>query len=143
MNNISKNMLGYIGTVTLSRYIGNKKIKIMELHNSGGTSLFSFLTDCLLGLFDTAQFKRPYKIMLLKEVSTTGTPSFTGASKFILPKTIPEKVEVTTNLGVVRYSYMLDKTMLTSDFDHIGLYAIDAVDTDPNNFAAIVWKPSS
>ena len=59
------NTFTYTGVVTLSQYIGSKKIQVAQVHNAGGASLFEFLADCLIGDIEIAQTKRPTKIKLI------------------------------------------------------------------------------
>ena len=81
--------LAYTGIVTLSQYIGTKKIKLAQMYNKGGDSLFTFISDCLTGDFDIARLNRPTKIMLLncsKENDDSGNTiniNYESASGFI------------------------------------------------------------
>lgn len=143
MKNTAINTLGYTGIVTLSQYIGNKKIKIAQMHNSGGNPLFNFLSDCLVGDFDVAALSRPTKIMLLKgseeKDDTNGTVSmrYEKASTFMFLRTKPEKV-YNKSKGIVRYSFQVSKDFLANNtFNYIGLYNNSASEQDLDKFAAI------
>lgn len=59
------NSLKYTGIVTLSKYNGAKKIKLLQVHNTGNTQLFDFLADCFSGEIERAMVKKPAKIKLL------------------------------------------------------------------------------
>lgn len=142
MKNTATNTLNYTGIVTISQYIGSKKIKIAQTHNAGGNSLFNFMSDCLVGDFDVAALNRPTKIRLLyydTEVdSTTGNivENYTPVSGFLYLYTKPEKV-YDKSRGVVRYSFAISKDVLEGgDFNSIGLYTNSATDVEPDNFAA-------
>ena len=127
MRNIARNTLGYTGIVTLSQYIGNKKVKIAQRHNTGGNVLFEFLSDCLLGDFAKAKISVPTKIMLMKRTlipNDDGKEAYSYESKsgFIYLLTKPEKVYSTTITGsIVRYSFIVSKDMVESINDFTGL----------------------
>ena len=88
MRNITRDNLKYTGIVTLSQYIDGQKMLIKKIQNEGGKSLFDFFTDCLMGEFDLAKFKRPVKIKLL---SLEGSEYFSKSS-FIYLLSRPEKI---------------------------------------------------
>jgi hypothetical protein len=136
MKNTAINTLGYTGMVTISQYIGTKKVEIAKIHNAGGNPLFNFLADCLKGDFDVAKVSRPTKIMLLTRVVDGESYSYVPASRFIYLRSKPEKVYSTTE-GIVRYSFMISRDILTStDFNGIGLYADSATKDDISKFSA-------
>jgi hypothetical protein len=142
MKNTATNTLEYTGIVTISQYIGSKKVKLTQVHNEGGTALFNFLSDCLVGDFDLAKIVRPTTIMLLNYSNETDADgniigkSYTRASKFIHLLTKPEKV-YTPSKGTVRYSFILTRDNLEGvNFNSIGLYTNAASELDPENFAA-------
>jgi hypothetical protein len=140
MSNKAINSLGYTGIVTLSQYIGNKKIKILQKHNTGGSSLFDFLSDCLCGDFTVAELKRPMKIMLLKKNTDPASGSITYVSKSNFINLISKPVKI--NKGSVIYSFVISRDILLSneaaDFDAIGLYTNSITNiTEANDFAAI------
>ena len=141
MKNTAINSLGYTGIVTISQYIGSKKVKIAQIHNEGRKSLFNFIADCLAGDFDSASIDRPYKIMLLKATKDIGSDELIleKRSDFISLVSNPEKI-YSPNSGIVRYSFIVTKDKLdTTDFNCIGLYAKSTIvsESDINNFAAI------
>lgn len=145
MKNTAINTLGYTGTVTLSRYIGSKKIKIAQVHNTGGSPLFDFFSECLLGNFDVAKIIRPNKIMFLKyedivdEATNTEARVYSRVSGIVSALTAPEKVySLDNNKSTVRYSFMVSRDMLESlsDFNSIGLYTNNSTEDDYANFAA-------
>ena len=68
MKNTAINTLNYTGIVSLSQCIGNRKIKIAQMHNTGGASLFNFLANCLIGNFTTAKINYPTKIKLINRI---------------------------------------------------------------------------
>lgn len=144
---IIKNSLTYTGTVTLSQYIDSKKIKIAQTHNTGGSSLFNFLSNCLVGDFGIAKNTIPNKVMLLKKTDTDGQESYTSASGVFYLYTNPEKVYKEEDSSVaVRYSFMISSDFIVGvDFNGIGLYTADTSDVtpDPNRFAAFAYIDTS
>lgn len=143
MKNTAINALEYTGIVTLSQYIGSKKVKIAQVQNSGAYSLFNFLSDCLLGDFEVAAFNRPTKIMLLNTVKTDENgeavnPYYESRSNFIYLLSKPEKI-YNSSKGTVRYSFVVARDLLEgTTFNSIGLYADSADQGSPDNFAAVV-----
>lgn len=152
MKNTALNTLTYTGIVTLSRYVGSKKVKISQTHNTGGAPLFDFLADCLCGDFDIAKAKQPAKIKILKQI--LGEPDvITGkrdyqyeeASHFIKLLTKPEKKQSATQ-SYVRYSFMVPRDIVEGLTNYeslgIGLYTNSVPDNattaDLANFAAFV-----
>ena len=127
MNNNKNDIMQYTGIVTLSQYIGNKKVKLASIHNNGGEGLFNFIVDCLMGEFVTAEFNRPAKIKLLQE-----SGSLSGASPYIYLLTNPARVYPNEeNLGcAVRYSFVIPRELLETEFNAIGLYADAATEQD-------------
>jgi hypothetical protein len=142
MKNTAINTLGYTGIVTLSRYSGEKKIKIAQVHNSGHSPLFNFLSDCLVGDFSIAKLNRPTKIKLLRyardangnEIPNTYESASPG---FIYLTTTPKK-DYSLSGSAVTYSFTIARDYLMGDsFDGIGLYtdAAGEDDSDINNVA--------
>lgn len=130
MKNIASNTLSYAGVVTLSKVVGQKKIKVAQVHNTGGESLFEFLADCLAYDFDRARINRPAKIRLLErttyadESSKDGySYSYTSASGFIYLLTQPEKIYGEANQCRVRYSFIIPRDYLegVDSFDNLGI----------------------
>lgn len=144
MKSTAINGLNYTGIVSLSQYTNNKKMPIARLHNKGGSTLFSFLADCLVGDFDSARLTRPTKIMLLNteyegENESRKIKTITSASGFIYLMTRPEKVYVdsTAAISKVCYSFVIARDILeNATFNSLGLYADNATLSDINNFAA-------
>ena len=138
MKNIALNTLKYTGIVTLSQYIGSKKIEIAKKHNIGGSPLFSFLARCLIGDFTTAKLARPAKIRLLEyKINNTGDTEYTAKSGFINLLTMPEILDPMQCR--VRYSFIVPKDHFSSiNFAQsqfgIGLYTANA--TNESDFAA-------
>lgn len=141
MKNSAINNLSYTGIVTLSQYSNGKKIPIKKIKNSGGNSLFNFLSNCLLGDFETAKFELPTKIMLLR-TEYGETPSqdvITPVSGFIYFLTRPERLYTDTGLAssTVCYSFVIPiDTIENINFNSIGLYPDEATELDAANFAA-------
>jgi hypothetical protein len=142
MKNTAINTLKYTGIVTISQYIGSKKIKLAQTHNAGGNSLFNFLADCLVGDFSIATLNRPTKIRLLNHSTTIDlatnktVETYTPVSDFLYLYTKPEKV-YDISKGIVRYSFAISRDTLESgDFNSIGLYNDSATGSDTENFAA-------
>lgn len=135
------NTLSYTGTVTLSRYVGSKKIEIAQIHNTGGAMLFDFLSDCLIDDFTAAESKRPTKIKVLNRTAIDGTYSYTSASGFIHLLTKPEKISK-DNQSCVRYSFLIPRDVInnidSTDGLALGLYAKKALndESDVENFSA-------
>lgn len=137
MKNKALNSLQYTGIVTLSQYINNKKIPIKKIHNKGGDSLFSFLTDCLIGDFNIAKLSRPTKIMLLQVDENKSELTVKNNSGFIYLLSKPEKI-YNNSCNTVCLSFIVPKDMLSSaDFNAIGLYSDNATIYDRNNYSAI------
>ena len=147
MKNTAINSFGYTGTVTLSQYIGGKKVKLCQLHNTGKNALFNFISDCLVGDFDTAKMNRPTKIMLLQEKETIDTTTqvksidYERKSGFIYQLSKPEKIYTANPESVVCYSFIIPSDMFAAasiDFSHIGLYTNATIEAEFRQFAAIV-----
>ena len=150
MKNIATNTLSYTGIVTLSQYVGTKKIELAQIHNTGGSSLFSFLADCLRGNFDYAKANYPAKIKLLEqEVIDVDSHkyNYNSLSGFIFLRTPPEsgaasEGELGSGQCRVKYSFMIPRDLLeiimdgTSTNLGLGLYSRGAVESEPENFAA-------
>ena len=132
MKNIAVNNLKYTGIVTISQYIGDKKVKITESYNSGGNPLFNFLADCLVGDFDIAKISRPTKIMLLSEDENGDLIDKSG---FIYLITKPEKVAS----NMVKYSFIISRAILDgiNDIKYIGLYNNAATERSLDEYSAI------
>lgn len=135
MKNKALNTLGYTGIVTLSRNVGSKKIKIAQVHNTGASSLFDFLSDCLIGEFEVARLTRPAKIKLLYVDGS----SYSSASGFIGLLTKPVKVHE-PNQSRIRYSFVIPRDYLEGidSFNSLGLglYANGALDSKLEDFSA-------
>jgi hypothetical protein len=143
MKNTVRNSLEYSGIVTLSKYVGNKKVQLARVHNTGGNYLFDFFTDCLLGDFDAAKAKRPTKIKLLqKHEHNDKTVTYESASPFIFLLTRPKKLSPVDGKSRVLYSFMIHRDMFeeVTDFASlaIGLYSNGIADdtTELEKFAA-------
>jgi hypothetical protein len=146
MKNIVTKTLQYTGIVTLSQYIGSKKVKITQLHNSGGEPLFRFFASCLAGDFTAAKLMRPTKVMLIEPKDTSATviefqKPFNTAG-FVYQLTKPEIVETKDGSSSrVRYSFMIAKEQIASinDFENLymGLYTDEVTVENPDNYAAI------
>jgi hypothetical protein len=139
MKNKAINTLAYTGVVTLSQYIGSKKVKILQTHNSGSSPLFDFLADCLVGDYTTARFRRPNKVMLIqrtkvydKENAGNFHYEYTYVAGFYCLISKPEKINDGTK-SVVRYSFMIPRDAISSNqFEGLclGLYADTVKGTD-------------
>jgi hypothetical protein len=112
------------------------------VHNTGGNTLFNFLADCLIGDFPIANMTRPTKIkLLIKSVEEGGIINYTAQSGFIYLLSRPEKV-YSTGSTKVRYSFIIPKDHFTNvslglnNELGLGLYADDATEKNPENFAA-------
>jgi len=144
MKNKAINTLKYTGIVTLSQYIGKKKVKIAQFNNTGGASLFDFLADCLIGEeLETVRMKRPRKIMLLHRIPLGDRPEdgyrYEPASGFIFLLEQPKKIQSSVQ-SRVQYSFLIHRDMLEAITDFstlgLGLYANSATDIDVENFTA-------
>ena len=137
MKNIAINTLKYTGIVTLSQCIKGKKVKIAQKHNAGGTSLFNFLTDCLVGDFSLASLYIPNKVRLLTKEDDESLSSSTG---FIYMQTRPEKVLTdSSQVASAKYSFIIPKEQLETNINKIvgiGLYAKSTTIDDISNYAA-------
>lgn len=140
MKNTAINTLTYTGVVTLSQYVGKKKLQIAQMHNTGGDYLFEFLAECLAGNLDKARAIRPTKVMILRSTDLLAFDDIAGTFYLI---TKPEKLNKRGGMGV-RYSFLLPKNVIedinTFDNIYLALYA-DAVDTTKpanlSNYAAL------
>jgi hypothetical protein len=143
MKNKAINVLNYTGIVTLSRYVGTKKIKVAQVHNTGGTSLFNFLANCLAGEFDVAKVNIPTKIRLLYRSGDTDNYTYSPITSSIFLRTPPEP-SFTTGESRVKFSFIiprdyLDSISLVSTPDNtlcLGLYANSVSEEDSENFMA-------
>lgn len=147
MKNTAVNKLNYTGIVTLSQYIGANKVKITQVHNTGGSSLFSFLASCLAGDFDIAKYSLPTKIRLLYRKVNRESDNFdyVPATQYIFLRTPPEP-SASGGECKVRFSFtiprdFLETRTLGSDSDEVlglGLYANNTPenDTEVENFMA-------
>jgi hypothetical protein len=137
MKNTAINNLSYTGIVTLSQCIGDKKIKIAQLHNAGGTALFRFFANCLIGNFPEAQTDRPAKIMLLDKQADG---SYESVSGFIFKRSAES---IKNNLGECRvcYSFMVPRDFLENITSIstlcLGLYGAYVTKDDLSNFIAL------
>lgn len=144
------NTLTYTGIVTLSQYIGGKKVRVAQVHNTGGNPLFNFLADCLIGDFAIAKISKPTKVMLLIKTTTAaedGSKIISYSAKsggFIYLLSSPEKVYDTESTRV-RYSFIIPKdyfmNMPTEAGKELGLglytdNATDNTEEDLKKFAA-------
>ena len=138
MKNIAINTLKYTGIVTLSQYIGSKKVKLAQYHNEGNYSLFNFLSDCLMGDFEVAKLNRPTKIMLLSDSEDKESSDKVSRSGFYFQTSKPEKLTTGTSGGSILYSFIIpgDKVAST-DFEYIGLYANSVTELECSKYAAI------
>ena len=142
MKNSAINNLGYTGIVTISQYNGNKKKSLAQVHNSGYSSLFSFLSYCLTGDFDMAKLELPTKIRLLyTEESKEGTMTFSAVSPFIFFANRPEIVytDTTEASSAVCYSFIIPREMVeNAHFNGIGLYSDTVTESasDVESFSA-------
>lgn len=144
MENTVINTLKYTGIVTLSQYTGSKKVKITQLHNAGGGSLFKFFANCLVGDFTAAKLLRPTKIMLVepknKNSLTEGFQMSSQSGGFIYQLTKPEIVP-TKDTSRVRYSFIIPKDIVSSITDtenlYLCLYTDEVPVYKPDDYAAI------
>lgn len=137
MKNIATNSLNYVGTVIVYKYSGKKKTELTRVHNAGNSPLFSFMTDCLLGNFDTAKLKLPNKIMLLNEYKEDNTAVLEARSAGFIPLvSAPEKVINSQDDGsAVAYSFIVQYDQIIGNFNRIALYSRGA--EDMYNYSAI------
>ena len=145
MKSKTLNTLSYTGVVTLSRYIGSKKVELTKIHNSGTLALFDFLADCFIGAFTDAEDKRPTKIKVLnRTVTPDGVTSYTSASGFVHLLTTPEKVfNEKANQIFVCYSFLVPRDIINNIANTkglaLGLYAKKALKNEENteDFSAV------
>lgn len=136
IKSVAVNNIEYTGIVKLSQYTNGKVFTVLEKHNEGGTALFNFLTDCLLGDFDIAKFDRPSKIMLLN-INEDGILAKATNTSFIYLLSKPEKVYSTEKKGIVRYSFIIPQDYFVgTDFNAIGLYTNSTSELDLEDYAA-------
>ena len=146
MKNTAINTIKYTGIVTLSQYTGSKKVKIAQLHNAGGDSLFRFLANCLVGDFTAARLLRPTKIMLVKLKNPSsfaeGFERLSTSAGFTYQLTKPEIVYTKdSSSSRVRYSFVIAKEEVVNidKFENLymGLYTDDVTLNNPDDYAAI------
>lgn len=146
MKNVAVNTLNYTGIVTLSQYIGDKKVQIAKFHNTGGASLFNFLSSCLAGDFTTAKAHRPTKIKLLCRSGRSASDyQYESRTEFIFLYTPPEPV-FSASESRVRFSFIISRDLIESvtyrssqdEVLGIGLYANSAKESESEcgNFMA-------
>ena len=143
MKNTAINTLKYTGIVTLSQYIGSKKIRVAQGHNTGGTSLFNFLASCLAGNFSYAETNWPTKIKVLSRTEVVGdenTFNYSSASGFIFLRTAPEILASSSGDCRVRYSFTVPRDIVEYLNNNgtlgLGLYTNNAAEDEPDKFAA-------
>lgn len=138
MKNTAINTLAYTGIVTLSQYIGSKKVELIKTHNKGGAPLFDFLADCLIGDFTIAIATRPVKIMVLRYDTSNNETTYTSASGFIYLLTKPEKLYTDTGTRRVRYSFIIpaDRVEKLGNFENIGIGLYNTAASNPDRDAA-------
>lgn len=142
MKNSAVNNLSYNGIVTISRYSKNKKTKLAQVHNSGYSSLFSFLSNCLIGDFALAKLELPVKIRLLYTTSDAdGNRTYEPVSDFIPFANKPEIIytDSTSASSTVCYSFIIARDMVeNTNFNSLGLYSDMATPSasDVPNFSA-------
>ena len=137
MKSTAVSTINYTGIVTLSQYIGSKKINIAKIHNTGGSSLFSFLASCLAGDFQIAKANRPTKIKLLSRIGSKddGGYYYKPITESIFLRTPPDPT-YKAGESRVRFSFIVPREFLESlePIDGgvlgIGLYANSVPDND-------------
>ena len=143
MKNKIINTLNYTGIVTLSQYIGAKKVKVATLQNAGGSLLFDFLYDCLTGSYN--RVKRPTKIMVMRKTAQTednASNSYMPASGFVFLRSVPEK-DMTNKPGCVRFSFVLPRDLFDNlresenETYYLGLFAHNTVWENIDDYMAI------
>ena len=146
MKNTAINTLTYTGVVTLSQYIGQKKVKIAQIHNKGGNPLFDFLSDCLIGELASAKAKKPEKIRLVITDNGIYPQEFAPGSGFIYPQVQPKK-GVNSYESQVTYSFLIPRELFenisTTSNLGLGLYPNSATDLDATKYAAFCTLDSS
>ena len=142
MNSKAVNTLNYTGIVTLSQYVGNNKVQLAQIHNTGGTSLFNFLASCLAGHFQYASVNWPTKIKLLDYAVDGSEYTYESVSGFIFLRTAPEIISTDTGECRVRYSFTVPRDTLENAVNTItkslgiGLYTHGASGDELADFAA-------
>jgi len=129
MKNIARNTLTYSGKVTLSQWVGSKKIVVGQTHNSGGKLLFDFLASCFIGDFGGAYSKLPRQIGIYTEKNGL----ISSGHKFPLIAAA-KQVESTAKNSTVRYSFSIPFEVISSisSFEnvYIGLYPENPINPD-------------
>jgi hypothetical protein len=140
MKNIAVNALSYTGEVTLSQYIGTKKVRIARGHNTGGASLFNFLANCLIGDFTYVKANYPTKIKVLNQEVFEDAYKYSSVSGFLFLRKPPTKVEEKPDECRVRYSFTIPRDLLENATSvstlGLGLYSNSAEEAFPENFVA-------
>ena len=142
MKNIAINTLKYTGVVTISQYIGGKKITLAKVHNEGGPALFEFLANCLVGDFTLAKATRPVKATILAKDANGNYVQHNYGVGFVGILTEPEKVydNSTGTFNGVKYSFLIPKEIVENIGDinnaYLGLYTNGATMENLDYFAA-------
>ena len=126
------NTLTYTGIVTLSQYLGNKKTVVYRSHNEGGSVLFNFFANCLIGDFSNANKSLPTKVMFLTKPTASSNYTPVNPSAFTHLLTTPER-DYEGDIPCVRYSFVIPKDRVvvarTNENIYLGLY--NEENTDP------------
>jgi hypothetical protein len=144
MKSIARNTLAYTGIVTLSQYIGNKKVKIAQCHNTGGASLFSLLADFFVGEIDKAAAERPKKVKLVNRRAgdrlEDGYYYEEAAAGFVYLYGNPTITTSSSSECRVKYSFLISRDLMENITDYtglgIGLYPKNATEQDIDKFIA-------
>lgn len=65
-DSVNSDGASYVGTVTVTTYLGERILQKETHHNQGTLRLFKFISSCLQGNWYEAKFNRPCKLVLLQ-----------------------------------------------------------------------------
>lgn len=106
----------YEGTVTIKKIKNGKVTSTTKTHNSGYTSLFKFLLNCLCGNFD----KNEAPGWAVPVIDNSGTKKYVGTCENISAADVVNKVN---DEFFVEYKFYFPWTSEYSEgFDHIYVY---------------------
>jgi hypothetical protein len=130
--------LSYQGDVKFTIKQGQTVLETRHYKNSGALPLFRFIGECLVGNFNSAGRKRPFKIKLLIDQSAKPTPDvgqedvmpeYVAASNFITLAAAPEIQVFGTQLNgycQAKFSYIFPiSQVFESGANTIAIYGVD------------------
>lgn len=138
---ITRDEIGYSGTVVINIKKGKTIISSRTVHNNGCVNLFKFIANCLKGDFLSSM--RPCKICLFSRASTESASAsdwnFTKDSA-ISPYIYMTTAAVSTtieNTASVKYVFRIPYSQITGKVAKIALYDSTPADFTDSRYAYI------